>query len=416
MDMRKLCSGAVFLIVWASLMAPRAATGQVPQVDLDKVDPHRMLFDKNSFMTQPNSFYYFHNMDKLGFRQDWVHKPDQTFPLKDPVSPFSVSYSYRGVQYGLDDYYQRNSVLGFLVLRDDQIVLEKYFHDADRGSRFLSNSVAKSILSVLIGVAISEGKIGSVEDPGEKYLPYLSASGYHGVRIKDALHMATGIKFDEDYLRPNAEIHRLAAALVHGDESFQDIAASLKAKTRPDTRFEYQSINTEVLGLVLEQATGKPLNEYAEEKLWKKIGPESDAFFYRGSKQPNTCAFGCFNATLRDYARFGLMTMQGGTLGNTRVVAESWIRESTVPDEPFLKPKKNKRGDVTRIGYQYQWWVPNGDDHAFVAMGIYGQMVYVNPAKHLVIVQFSAWKEPDADPQWDESLKCFEAIVAKLSS
>jgi len=411
---RFCCRVILFLLLSVVMQLKVAAQEALPHVDIQSLDPDRMLFDKNSFMTQPNSFYYFHNMDRLGFKLDWVRKSEHAFPLREPLGSFQVSYSYRGTQYGLDDYYQRSSVLGFLVLRGDQIVTEKYFHDADSNSRFLSNSVAKSILSVLIGTAISEGQIGSVDDPVEKYLPYLSNNGYHGVRIKDALHMATGIKFDEDYLRPNADIHRLVADLIRGDQSFQDLAASLKRKARPDTRFEYQSINSEVLGLVLEKATGKPLNEYAEEKLWKRIGPDSDAFFYRGAKQLNTCAFGCFNATLRDYARFGLMTMRGGQLGDERVVPQSWIRQSTTPDAAYIQPKPNLKNDVTRIGYQYQWWVPYGNDHAYVAMGIYGQMIYVNPAKHVVIVQASAWKEPDTDTQWDESLKCFEAITNKL--
>ncbi len=384
-------------------------------MDVQKLDPGRILFDKQSFMTPPASFYYFHNMDKLGFRQDWVHKPDHAYPLREPSTPFPVSYTYRGQSYSLDDYWMRSSVLGFLVLKDDRIVLEKYFHGADRDSRFISNSMAKSVLSVLIGVAIEEGKIGSVEEPVEKYVPALSASGYHGVKIKDALQMATGVKFDEDYLKPTADVHRLVAALVQGDESFQTLAASIKPKRKPGTAFEYQSINSEVLGLVLEAATREPLNQYTEEKLWKKIGAQSDAFFYRGKRQPNTCAFGCLNSTLRDYARFGLMAMQGGKIGGTRVVSEAWIHESTTPDAPFLKPKPDLNNDVTQIGYQYQWWVPYGSDGAFVAMGIYGQMIYVNPAKHVVIVQASAWKEPDTDSQWDESLKCFDAIARKLA-
>lgn len=406
---------AVNLFLFVAVSPTIAADSPPPPIDIQKLDPGRILFDKHSFMTQPASFYYFHNMDKLGFQQDWVRKPDHAYPLRETSTPFSVSYTYRGQPYSLDNYYLRSSVLGFLVLKDDQIIVEKYFHGAYGDSRFISNSMAKSVLSVLIGVAIGEGKIGSVEDPVEKYVPALSASGYHGVRIKDALQMATGVKFDEDYLKPSADVHRLVAALVRGDESFEALAASIKSKTRPGTAFEYQSINTEVLGLVLEAATREPLYEYTEEKLWKKIGAQSDAFFYRSKRQPDVCAFGCLNSTLRDYARFGLMAMQGGKIGNTRVVSEAWIHESTTPDAPFLKPKPDLKNDVTRIGYQYQWWIPYGSDGAFVAMGIYGQMIYVNPAKHVVIVQASAWQEPDTDSQWDESLKCFDAIVRKLA-
>jgi hypothetical protein len=410
-------SRALVISLLASAAVPMmaAADHPPPQINVQKLDPGRVLFDKNSYMTPPASYYYFHHMDELGFQQDWVRKPDQAFPLRESSTPFDVSYTYRGKPYSLDNYYQRSSVLGFLVLKDDQILLEKYFHDANSDSRFISNSMAKSVLSVLIGVAIEEGKIGRVEEPVEKYVPALSASGYHGVRIKDALQMATGVKFNEDYLKPDADVHRLVADLVRGDESFETLAASIKSKRKPGRAFEYQSINSEVLGLALEAATHEPLNQYAEEKLWKKIGAQSDAFFYRSKQQPNLCAFGCLNSTLRDYARFGLMAMRGGKLGDSRVVSERWIHESTTPDARFLRPKPNLKKDVTRIGYQYQWWIPYGSDGAFVAMGVYGQMIYVNPARHVVIVQTSAWKEPDTDSQWDESLKCFDAIVGKVT-
>lgn len=271
------------LFVPAPLVA--AEESPPPQVELHKLDPSRVLFDKNSYMTPPASYYYFHHMDQLGFQQDWVHKPDQAYRLREPFAPFATSYTYGGKSYSLDHYYQRSSVLGFLVLKDDQIILEKYFQGADRDSRFISNSMAKSVLSVLIGVAIEDGEIGSVEEPVEKYVPPLAASGFHGVRIKDALQMATGVNFNEDYLKPNADVHRLIAALVQGNESFETLAASIQSKAKPGTAFEYQSINTEVLGLVLEAATHEPLNQYAEEKLWKKIGAQSDAYFYRSKQQ-----------------------------------------------------------------------------------------------------------------------------------
>ena len=133
------------------------------------------------FMSQPASFQSFQHMDKLGFRIDPVAKGDRVYPLKDAPGSFSANYTWQGKQYSLDDYFQRSFVLGFLVLRDNQILLEKYFHDADRGSRFLSNSMQKSMVSVLIGKAIEEGKIESVNDPVVKYLPYLASGGYKDV-------------------------------------------------------------------------------------------------------------------------------------------------------------------------------------------------------------------------------------------
>jgi CubicO group peptidase (beta-lactamase class C family) len=159
-----------------------------------------------------------------------------------------------------------------------------------------------------------------------------------------------------------------------------------------------------VLGLPLEQVTGKRLNQYAEEKLWKKIGAQSDAFFYRAQKQPDTCAFACFNATVRDYSRIGLMMMRGGMLGNHRVLPPSWVHDSTTPDSDYLQPKRavSSGAAPTRQGYAYQWWIPYGHEGAFNAEGIYGQSIYVNPTRRVVIVQTSAWPTPLGSPALDE--------------
>jgi xylan 1,4-beta-xylosidase len=354
-----------------------------------------------SFMSQPQSFFAFQHMDQLGFRLDPVSKGERVYPLRGPVEEGSL---------GLDNYFQKSFVLGFLVLHNDRIVLEKYFHDANRNSRFLSNSMQKSMISVLIGAAIEEGKIQSVSDPVVRYLPYLASSGYRDVTIKNLLEMSSGVKFDEAYLNPESEIGRFGNALLVGGESFRDFAATIKPKQKPGTKFEYQSVNTEVLGLLLEQVTGEPLHRYFERKLWKKIGAESDAFLYRGENQVDECAFGCFNATVRDYGRFGLMAMNGGILNGQRVVPEAWMRESTKPGAAFLEPSAANGN----LGYAYQWWVPGGSEGAFMAMGIYGQMIYVNPTRHVVIVQTSAWKLPDEDSSWAESVATMDVVARKF--
>ena len=219
--------------------------------------------------------------------------------------------------------------------------------------------------------------------------------------------MSSGVKFDEAYLNPESEIGRFANALILGTEPFHDFAASIKPKVKPGTQFEYQSVNTEVLGLLLEQVMEKPLHVLMQDGLWKKIGAENDAFLYRGENQPDECAFGCFNATVRDYGRFGLMALHGGELNGERVVSEKWMRESTTADAAFLAPGASNGN----LGYGYQWWLPAGTERAFMAMGIYGQMIYVNPARHVVIVQTSAWKLPDEAPSWVESVALMNAVA-----
>jgi CubicO group peptidase (beta-lactamase class C family) len=399
----------------AGLVLCLSALAQAPgKIDVSKMDPARLLVDKYSYMAQPYSFYYFHHMDKLGFRTDRIRKGERVFPLREPDKPFSFEYTYRGRRLSLDDYFKNNFVTSFLVLHNDQILVEKYFHDADQNSRFVSQSLSKSIVSILIGAAAEEGSIKSIEDPVTQYLPYLSESGYCNVTVKNLLQMATGVDYSENYRDPKSGAALIGAALLRGKPSFKEYAQSIRpTKTSPGTKFDYQSINTQVLGLLLEKVTGRRLNQYAQERLWKKIGAQSDAFFYQSKNQPDTCAFACFNATVRDYARVGLMMLQGGKLGQERVVSRAWVHDSTTPDAAYLKP--NPGGSGGGFGYAYQWWIPPGNEGAFEGQGIYGQCIYVNPARHVVIVQTSAWPEPVAFAEAEEQGLVLNKIAAEIA-
>jgi CubicO group peptidase (beta-lactamase class C family) len=379
---------AAYLATVLTLILCAVALAQSPgKIDISKMNPAGLLVDKYSYMVQPYNFYYFHHMDELGFRTDIVSRGGPVYLLKEPKSTFTITYKFGGEYYSLDDYLRREDVTGFLVLHDNQILAERYLHGANRDSRFVSQSVAKSILSILVGAAIDAGKIRSVNDPIVRYLPYLEKSGYRDVTIKQALQMSTNVDYSEDYRDPKSGAALIGAALITGTPTFHDFAASIGPPTvRPGTAFQYQSVNSQVLGLLLERVTGERLNVWASEKLWKKIGAQRDAFFYESAKQPDTCAFACFNATLRDYGRVGLMMLDKGELGGNRVVSESWVHDSTTPDAPFLMPKP-----PSAVGYAYQWWIPYGTDGVFEAEGIFGQMIYVDPARHVVIVQTSAW-------------------------
>jgi CubicO group peptidase (beta-lactamase class C family) len=381
-----------------------------PKIDIDKMDTEETMTGPYSFYVPPYSLYYFHHMDKLGFHLDWIRRSGPVYELHEPKNPFNVNYTYESQTYSLADYYQRNTVLGFLILKDNQIILERYFYGSDQNSRFLSMSVQKSITSTLFGIALEEGKIGRIDDPVTKYLPGLSKSGYNRVNLKQTLMMATGIEANEDSLDPNSSIHQFNAMTLRGVPSFYDYIKEIKANpnVKPGTVFDYQTINTEVLGLVIEKATKIPLNEYMQMKLWSKIGAESDAFIFRAKKQPDQGAYGCFCATLRDYGRFGLLMMNGGTLGNVRAVSSSWVNEATRSQYYSVKPPASG-------GYGYQWWISVNKDGAYQANGIFGQVIYINPAKSIVIAINSAWPQPDPDAKWDEMDQVINAIVAKLS-
>jgi CubicO group peptidase (beta-lactamase class C family) len=403
------------LFILAELMLCLDAFAQ-PQdkIDISKMNPARLLVDKYSYMSQPYNFYYFHNMDKLDFRTDWIRRADRVYPLREPTRKWTFEYTFHGNRFSLDEYFKRNFVTGFLVLHNDRVVVERYFHEADKNSRFVSQSISKSIVSILVGAAVEEGLIKNVEDPVTNYLPYLSESGYRNVTVKNLLQMSTGVRYSEDYRDPNSGAALIGAALLTGNPSFKDYVQSIQpTSTPPGTKFEYQSVNTQVLGLLLEKVTGKRLNEYAQEKLWKKIGAQSDAFFYQSKKQPNTCAFACFNATVRDYARVGLTMLQGGILGGERVVSSSWVSDSTTPDASYLKPKPG--GPEGGYGYAYQWWIPQGNEGVFMAQGIYGQCIYVNPSRNVVIVQTSAWPEPVSDLLAEEQERIFDKIASEIA-
>jgi len=383
------------------------------KIEISKMNPAGLLVDKYSYMAQPYSFYYFHHMDLLGLRTDRIKKGNLVYPLREPVREWTTDYMFHNSRYSLDDYFKRNFVTGFLILHNNQIMVERYFHEADRTSRFVSQSLSKSIVSILVGAAVEEGAIKSIGDPVTKYLPYLSESGYHNATVKNLLQMSTGVDYSENYKDPKSGAALIGAALLTGSPSFEKFAQSIRpTKAPPGTKFEYQSINTQVLGLILEKVTGKRLNVYAQEKLWGKIGAESDAFFYESKKQPNTCAFACFNATVRDYARVGLMMLQGGALGKHRVVSTAWVKDSSRPDASYLKPQSG--GSEGGYGYAYQWWIPPGHDGVFMGLGIYGQCIYVNPTRHVVIVQTSAWPEPVSPLLEEEQGVVFQKIAAAI--
>lgn len=397
------------LLLLVALGARIAAAQPGGKIDIARMRPAGLLIDAYSYMTPPHSEYYFHHMDQLGFRLGWVRKAGPPHPLSRAPGPaLTPHFQKAGVEIGLDQYFQKNRVAGLLVLRGDTVLLERYGFGADQNSRFVSQSVGKSVVSILVGAAVAAGTIASVTDPVTKYLPELATSGYRNVTIKQTLQMATGVDYSEDYRDSTSGAAKIGAALVAGRPSFDEFVASMKPTAiAPGTKFQYQSVNTQLLGMLLERVTGMPLAQWAETALWSKLGADRDAFFYQAQSQPGSCAFACFNATLRDYGRVGLLMLNRGTFDGREVVPASWVEASTRADAEYLEP-----GKAGRLGYGYQWWIPPGTDGAFMALGIFGQSIYVNPARHIVIVQTSAWPTPiGAGGESADQLAMFESIA-----
>jgi CubicO group peptidase (beta-lactamase class C family) len=263
--------------------------------------------------------------------------------------------------------------VAFLVIRHDTIQYEKYFKGYDQESIVPSFSMAKSITSILIGCAIDEGLIQSVNEPITDYIPELKKNGFDKVKIKHLLQMTSGLKFNESYINPFGD----AASFYYGT-NLRKLISKMKLKNEPGTKFDYVSGNTQLLGLVLERAIkNKTITQYLQEKLWTPLGMEYDASWSIDRKNNGLeKTFCCLNARARDFAKIGRLYKNKGRVNGKQIVSAAWIEASTKPEK--------QEGSVDY--YQYQWWIPTPNED-FMAEGILGQFIYVNPAKDLIIVR-----------------------------
>jgi CubicO group peptidase (beta-lactamase class C family) len=354
------------------------------------------------------------SVDQL-FPTRTVHRAEHASELRHSKDAASfrdeIGYEVDGVRHTLTDFPERTRTTGLLVLHDGEVLYEGYFRGADESSRFLSMSVAKSFTSTLVGLARAEGRIGSFDDPVTDYIPRLSGTGYDGVSIEHILQMSSGIDFVEEYADPESDIARLGDACFGGPERLEDVAVSYGRKFEPGSDFYYASVDTAILGWLLRTVTGENLSSYLQEKIWQPIGAEADAFWVLDQEGDNgvECALGGFNASLRDYGRFGLLMARDGVWNGKRILPEGWVAEATIPSSPQVQPGELEDG--YELGYQYQWWTFPGADHSFTAEGIHGQLLMVNPALDLVLVKTSDWETAWEGDKERETWALFDAIA-----
>ena len=336
------------------------------------------------------------------------------FPLRQTDRSFGVRYAFQGATYTLDDFVRRTDTTGLLILKDDVILYEGYFQGADDKDTFQSFSAGKSFVSTLVGFALADGKIKSLEDPIAIYLPEVKGSAYEHAKIRDVLQMASGTSYTEEYEDPDSDIAEFARIADRSEGGLYDFARSFKAKRPPGTQFYYASTDTEMLGALVHRVTGQSLSAYMSEKLWKPIGAEATARWAldaSGAKGREIAA-GALQITLRDYARFGYLFAHDGMMGAKRVLPAGWVAEATVPRAPYLEYGKLEPNDPT--GYGYQWWCIPDEHRSFTAEGIHGQYVMVDPIQHVVVVKLSAWPEAWDDVKAAETVAFFEAVTGTL--
>ncbi|MEX0810473.1 MAG: serine hydrolase [Dongiaceae bacterium] len=320
----------------------------------------------------------------------------------------SLTYVRGTTERNIDEYFELSRATGLIALKDDEVLFERYALGADDASMFSSMSVAKSIASTLVGFAIEDGLIESVDDPIDKYIPDLVGTGYEGVPIKAILQMSSGIAFIEDYTAAASDSSRLWLETVHyRNTQINDFVAEMERKQDPFVDFNYKGIDTSALGWLVTAVSGKTLSAYAAEKLWGPLGMEADASWGTDGRGDGATeiAFCCFQATLRDFARFGQFMLHRGTWNGTKLLSADWVDAATAVDGDQVDYGALYPG--YSLGYGYQWWLMPGEDGAYLAVGVNGQFIYVNPAKNMVVAATHVWRR-----FWDDNLeKEFYALI-----
>jgi CubicO group peptidase (beta-lactamase class C family) len=320
--------------------------------------------------------------------------PTVTIKRTGPVQAFGRqpkslpdNFDYNGESRTIESFLVDSSATALVVVKGNDITFEKYYQGTKELDQRISWSMAKSFLSAIFGVAVTDGLITNLNQAVSDYVPALKGSGYDGVSIKNVLQMSSGVYFNEDYGDFNSDINRFGRMMALGG-SFDEFAASLTKDREQGTYMHYVSIDTHVLGMVLRAATGRSIVDYFDEKLWSKLGTERDAIYLTDSTG-EPMVLGGLNLISRDYARLGTLYRDFGVANGEQVIPAQWIEDSITPDAPHLMPGERDNSDTT-LGYGYQWWIPENADGEFMALGIYGQYIYVNRKADVVIVKNSA--------------------------
>lgn len=301
--------------------------------------------------------------------------------LKEDNLTLVDGFRFKDGYYPVEKFIEDTKTSALLVIKDDVIKYEKYYLGGDENTLFSSNSMGKSFVSALMGIAVSEGYVESIDDPIGKYIPEFKGTEMENIPIKACLQMASGIRFDED-----ADMSGFSMKTLIGIPAMK-VISKYGMQEDPYTYRRYLSINTEILGQVIKNATGRGLAEYMEEKLWSKLGADHDAYWTLSND--TELAMGELSVSLRDYARFARLYLNDGNWEGEQILTEKWVKDSLDVSAEYSRPGANN-DPYNEIGYGYQWWVPEGTQNEFMAIGVYGQWIYVNPSKQVIIVKTSA--------------------------
>ena len=311
---------------------------------------------------------------------------------------------------GADGFMAANRNTGLLVMKNGAILAERYQYDRKPEHRFASMSMAKTLVAMLIGIALHEQRISSIDDLAQQYVPELKGHPYGETKLRHLLTMSSGVKFSEVYDgKDDMSVMVNKTFFQEGPGGVDTVLSFRERANPPGTKFYYASAETQVLGLVLRAAVGKPLAEYLSEKIWQPMGAEYDAT-WNTDGGGYELAFCCINATLRDYARVGLMLANDGAINGRQVIPAAWVKAATRPDAPHLQ-----RGVATKFnGYGYQTWLIGNTPNAFALFGVRGQAVFVDPDTKLVVVHTAVHAQARDLPARNNQFQHFFAVRKAL--
>jgi CubicO group peptidase (beta-lactamase class C family) len=329
------------------------------------------------FWTPAEQALAYRHMDK-SFAVRLVPRGGPVLPLPTAAKPLDVRFDYEGTIWTTDDLVRQTRVAGLLVVKDGKVLLERYGMGETADDRWTTMSVTKSVTSTLVGAAIKDGAISSLDAQVTDYLPELKGSAYDGVTVRQLLTMTSGVKWNENYGDPAADIDHFdrGETTPPGADPVLTYMAKLPRAAPPGTKFLYSTGDATLAGILVAHATHRRLADYLSQKIWGPVGMQRDAYWILDRRGVDEVAGGCISMTLRDEARFALFFMGGGLAHGQPVLPDGWTADATANHDPAGPP------------YGYLWWPrPVGYD----AVGIFGQTLYVDPADHLVVVIQSAW-------------------------
>ena len=360
----------------SSHFGPRFATGGLDADDYGATHGYP-IGGRLSFANRPVIVGSFSHLDRI-FESRLIRRAATPSMLKRAPFEPAFRYTYAGETLTLDSYLAENPTTGFLVARGDTILIERYQYSRNDRHRLTSWSMAKTVTSMLIGIAIAEGRIRSVDDPAAAYVPPLVGTEYGRTPLRHLLQMSSGVRFVERYTGQDDLARLLTDSIGQESVGGVDTVKPFNERVRPSgTMFSYASAETQVLGLVLRSAVGRPVADYFREKIWAPIGAEADATWLidRAGQEATWC---CLNAVLRDYARLGLLLAHDGQWRGRQIIPAAWIADATRGGTAHVRIG-NEPGNPEFAGYGYQLWIIPGARRMFFLSGLLGQLIFVDP-------------------------------------